>query len=169
MRGVKCCVHCRYGTTVTSMYTPSCFMVALSSGAATTALSDVDECSTNKRKRRKRSIVEDKPFASTLAEDIILPSRSPGVNNSEMMHWPHLWSNYPTGLKGVDNHGPEMEQQKWFWFGASNVIKKTIIHWMNRIKQHPVLLFLGLVDDIFHNLGKFVCPHNFIHSAKIWK
>ena len=47
-------------------------MVAVSDGAPTTALSDVDECSMGKR---KRSIVEDKPFATSLAEDVILPSR----------------------------------------------------------------------------------------------
>ena len=50
-------------------------MVAVKDGAATTALSDVDECNSGKRKRRKRSIVEDQPFATTLAEDMILPSR----------------------------------------------------------------------------------------------
>ena len=67
-------MSCRYGATVTSTYTPSCFMVAVSSGAATTALSDVDECSTGKRKKRKRSLVEDQPYAPTL-EEVILPSR----------------------------------------------------------------------------------------------
>ena len=83
-------MHCRYGTTVTSMYTPSCFMVAVSSGAATTALSDVDECSTNKKKRRKRSIIEDKPFASTLAEDMILPSRCEQFENDALAAWLEL-------------------------------------------------------------------------------
>ena len=48
-------------------------MVAVSSGAATTVLSDVDECSTGKRKRRKRSLVEEQPFAPDL--EVILPSR----------------------------------------------------------------------------------------------
>ena len=50
-------------------------MVAVSSGAATTALSDVDDCSTGKRKKRKRSLVEDQPYAPTLEEEVILPSR----------------------------------------------------------------------------------------------
>ena len=65
----------RYANTVTSLLTPSCFLVAVHNTAATTALSDVNECYANQRKRRKRSIVEDKPFASTLSKDIIMPSR----------------------------------------------------------------------------------------------
>ena len=49
-------------------------MVAVHNETATTALSDVDECHTNKRKRR-RSIVADRPFLDTWNKDIIKPTR----------------------------------------------------------------------------------------------
>ena len=48
-------------------------MVAVHNGTATTALSDVDECFTDKRKRR--SIVADKPFWNTWNKDLIMPTR----------------------------------------------------------------------------------------------
>ena len=48
-------------------------MVAVHDGTATTALSDVDECFANKRKRR--SIVADKPFWNTWSKDLIMPTR----------------------------------------------------------------------------------------------
>ena len=57
------------------MHTPSCFLVAVHNTAATTALSDVEECYSNVSKRRKRSIVEDKPLDSSFSKDIIMPSR----------------------------------------------------------------------------------------------
>ena len=60
---------------MTSLHTPSCFLVAVHNTASTTALGDVNECYENKRKRRKRSIVEDKLFVSTLSKDLIMPSR----------------------------------------------------------------------------------------------
>ena len=62
-------------------------MVAVSSGAATTALSDVDDCSTGKRKKRKRSLVEDQPYAPTLEEEVILPSRYIILRDSGMFIW----------------------------------------------------------------------------------
>ena len=62
-------------------------MVAVSSGAATTALSDVDECSTGKRKKRKRSLVKDQPYAPTLEEEVILPSRYIILRDSGMFIW----------------------------------------------------------------------------------
>ena len=57
------------------MHTPSCFLVDVHNTAATTALSDVEECYSNVSKRRKRSIVEDKPLDSSFSKDIIMPSR----------------------------------------------------------------------------------------------
>ena len=70
-----CKFYYRYGETVTSTYTPSCFLVAVDNTAATTALNDVDECYANtEKKRKKRSIVDDKPFDSSL-NNIIMPSR----------------------------------------------------------------------------------------------
>ena len=50
-------------------------MVAVSSGAATTALSDVNECSNIKRKRRDNSVVDDQPFNTAYDKEVILPSR----------------------------------------------------------------------------------------------
>ena len=47
-------------------------MVAVHDGTATTALSDVDECFANKR---KRSIVADRPFWNTWSKDLIMPTR----------------------------------------------------------------------------------------------
>ena len=47
-------------------------MVAVHNETATTALTDVDECHTNKR---KRSIVADRPFGDTWNKDIIKPTR----------------------------------------------------------------------------------------------
>ena len=50
-------------------------MVAVSSRAATTALSDVNECSNIKRKRRDNSVVDDQPFNTAYDKEVILPSR----------------------------------------------------------------------------------------------
>ena len=50
-------------------------MVAVSSGATTTALSDVNECSNIKRKQRDNSVVEDQPFNPAYDKEMILPSR----------------------------------------------------------------------------------------------
>ena len=57
-----------------STHTPSCYVVAVHNLTATTALSDVDECQTNER-RRKRSIVADKPHWNTWDKDLIMPTR----------------------------------------------------------------------------------------------
>ena len=64
----------RFEATVTRIYTPSCFLVAVHNTAATTFLADVDECYPQPQ-RRRRSIVEDKPFATSFNKDIIMPSR----------------------------------------------------------------------------------------------
>ena len=72
-------------------------MVAVSSGAATTALSDVDECSTGKRKKRKRSLVEDQPYAPTLEEEVILPSRYIISRDSGMFIWHKQEEEKPIG------------------------------------------------------------------------
>ena len=68
-------LDCRYGDTVISTYTPSCFWVAVDDTVATKSLGDVDECySDTGKKRRKRSVVEDKPLDSSLNRKI-MPSR----------------------------------------------------------------------------------------------
>ena len=56
-----------------STHTPSCYVVAVHNLTATTALSDVDECQTNER--RRRSIVADKPHWDTWYKDMIIPTR----------------------------------------------------------------------------------------------
>ena len=56
--------------------TETCFKVAVSDTAATTALSDVRECDGNKgRRRRKRSIV-DAPATQEFNHGAIVPSSS---------------------------------------------------------------------------------------------
>ena len=56
-------------------HTPSCYVVAVHNVTATTALSDVDECQTNEQRRRRRSIVADKPHWDAWDKDMIMPTR----------------------------------------------------------------------------------------------
>ena len=67
--------NCRYDVTVTITHTPSCFVVAVADTEATKSLADVSQCYSDKRRRRRRSIVEDKPFAPSFSKDKIMPSR----------------------------------------------------------------------------------------------
>ena len=71
--------NCRYSLTITTLYTPSCFLVAVPVGAPTTYLRDVHECYKDGiplgKRKRKRSIVDDNPIAPLARKDMIVPSR----------------------------------------------------------------------------------------------
>ena len=70
-------MRCRLVTDSTMTTTETCFKVAVSDTAATTALSDVRECDGKKgrRRRRKRSI-DDAPATQEFDLGDIVPSRS---------------------------------------------------------------------------------------------
>ena len=64
---------------VISTAMPSCFMVARTDAAETTALSQVEECARARPKRRKRIV--DEPLALDFNQNIIHPSRCASQNN----------------------------------------------------------------------------------------